>query len=458
MESQIALALPSSLATLQFLSSRAHPIQLSDDDVMRTWEADFTLFSHATLLAEAIAQDTLQISAPLAPDTDRQSPISIHTLQVRSELLQSMRNIQHRIQTTLNQLVSSMTVKPRLYRLSDRLALSPQETRAFIFIILTCTGMDGPSADERRQTPRPRSELFTCRQFSQMNGSQLLHFLSPSRKHFVQGLLEVDEEFAAMYTENRFRAPREVLKAIYGCTLTQDEAMTLGTSDLFAVLQEEPGSLYTSDAPVPASKLTDPSVAPNGSQQLPDSPVQFSSTNPPESLSTRDITTDNSAVLELLSELRIENENSLRKNVATDLDENGEPPSPGPGQSADVFAADPDSDFNNDAYEDDLEYLKDGFDVVKEACKVYNFRDKNSEEDRYTNTKRPVEALQREANAKLRNARARFSRRLNKTKAVSSFIPRLELLVEKLKLDHFERMVILTLGMYILVDCFEPLF
>lgn len=462
MDDQISIALPSCIQTMKDLL--ASPQQgVSDVDAMRAWEADFTLYSHSTLLAEAIAQDTLHISAPLANTNDR-DPCSPHNLQARSELLQSMRNMQLKIRNTLQARVNGMQTKPRLYRLADRLSLTELEIRAFVFIILTCTGMDGPPADERRQTPRPRSELFTCRQFANMDGHQLLHFLSPSRKHFVQGLLEVDEEFAAMYTENRFRAPREVLKAIYGCTLTLDEAMTFGNSALSSVLSEEPGSIQSAEAnasrsPSSAALATILGEADDShgihANENSNGDVGLLETAAP---SVRDRTTDNSAVLELLSELRFENDrrfNSADKtddpassntspqdmrerpsDIATATDED----------DADIDSPDADGDLDAEVYEDDMDYLKDGFDVVQEACKVYNFREKNSEEDRYTNTKRPVEALQREADAKLRKASALFMRRLSKSKAQGTFTPRLELLVDKLKLAHFERMVILTLG------------
>lgn len=366
--------------------------------------------------------------------------------------------------------------------------------------------MDGPPADERRQTPRPRSELFTCRQFARMDGHQLLHFLSPSRKHFAQGLLEVDEEFAAMYTENRFRAPREVLKAMYGCTLTLDEAMTFGNSALSSVLSEEPGSIQpaetttsrsTSSAALTAilgdsqndhaSTSDATNVAPgiNGQpSHIHDQHHEFDHSAP----SARECTTDNSAVLELLSELRLESSNGHPdpspkskhhiKNAPVDstctangpdADESRERTGHlhtnhdggnhhGVGDDdAAIGSQTPDTDnteLDGEVYEDDMDYLKDGFEVVQEACKVYNFREKNSEEDRYTNTKRPVEALQREADAKLRKASALFMRRLGKTKAQGVFTPRLELLVDKLKLAHFERMVILTLGMCFLLFYF----
>lgn len=379
-------------------------------------------------------------------------------------------------------------LKPRLYRLADRLGLSPTELRAFVFIILTCTGMDGLSLDERRQSPtRMRAELQLCRNFAGMESHELLHFLSPSRKHFVQGLLEIDEEFAAMYTENRFRAPREVLKAIYGCTLTLDEAMTFGNSALSAVLSEEPGSiLHTQDdgggngSGTNSSTLALASVMGNGDFALDDDDDELGTgfddngndddhgDEHAEKLSefkrktadqagARDRTTDNSAVLELLSELHVESEASQavgkrrqRRSVASKTDGadgeiDDEDNDNEAGDDEDDYDYERESATDGEVYEDDMDYLKDGFEVVQESCKVYNFREKNSEEDRYTSTKRPVEALQREADAKLRKASALFIRRLNKTKKAGKFMPRLELLVDKLKLAHFERMVILTL-------------
>lgn len=544
-EAQVALALPSSVHILNvLLSDPSAP--LTDAEVMRAWEADYQLFAHATQLSEAMAHTALYINLPDIPTSSPASASQHHSptaesdpVALRKSLLDSVRNMQSRIRTALQTRVTHITstsavavspapsphtpssrspspsnsspspmskskmsaskaskkssqtvehpIKPRLYRLADRLGLSPTELRAFVFIILTCTGMDGLSLDERRQSPtRMRAELQLCRNFAGMESHELLHFLSPSRKHFVQGLLEVDEEFAAMYTENRFRAPREVLKAIYGCTLTLDEAMTFGNSALSAVLSEEPGSiLHAQDdggnaSGTNSSTLALASVMGNGDFALDDDDElgtgfddngndedhddEHSKENDKlsefkrktaDQAGARDRTTDNSAVLELLSELHVESEASQaigkrrqRRSVAAKTEGTDGEIDDDDGDNE----ADDDDDYDEresatdaEVYEDDMDYLKDGFEVVQESCKVYNFREKNSEEDRYTSTKRPVEALQREADAKLRKASALFIRRLNKTKKAGKFMPRLELLVDKLKLAHFERMVILTL-------------
>lgn len=450
--SRINLCLPRALQTLTSLRSSTD--KLTDVEALHIWELDYALFVHATSLAEAITQQSLFLGKTASNSSEHASRL----LQNRTALLQSLRVLQQHIRDALSFRVNQMDFKPRLYRLAEHLHLSNGEVRAFIFIVLSCAGVEVPGAEDRRQDVRTKAELYNCREFSGLEGHQLLDFLSPSRAHFAQGLLEVEDEFAASYPESKFRAPREVLKAIYGGTLTLDEAMTLGNSALSDVLAEESGSVLNGQLGViPPSKsdklrgITDVSV---------DRVFEHSP-------SARDRTTDGTAMLDLLSELHNEDshristkERASKLNTSharierrglggSDDDEENNGYVDDEDDNAESLEDEPSSEADIKPYEDDMQYLKDGFEVVQEACKVYNFREKNSEEDRYTSTKRPVEALQREADAKLRKANMHFTRRLNKTKQVDGFMPRLELLVSKLKLAHFERMVILTLGMLI---------
>ncbi|KAI0561190.1 AAA+ ATPase [Gracilaria domingensis] len=430
-DESVAVALPAAVAVIKSLNlSPQQP--LSDKHVMRAWEADFCLHAHTVVLADSIAHQALQLSTSATEPSD----VLLPSLTTRSNLLHAMCSVQRTIQNALQARVKNMSFKPRLYRLSERLQLTPAELRAFVFIILNCVGVEGPLPCERRSSSRHRSDLFNCRKFAEMDGDQVLHFLSPSRKHFTQGLLEVDDEFAAMYNENKFRAPREVLKAVYGCTLTVDEAMTLGSSAIAEVLAEEPGSVIGADAQFTPATLSKP-IPGIADVHLSNA---FRNHN-----GGRNRTTDDSGMLEFLSELRMEDEKRLATTSSTDDSKPAKPTVMENGERSDCTEEETHVETDVDPFKDDMDYLKDGFEVVQEACKVHNFREKSNEEDRYTSTKRPVEALQREANAKLRKAMNLFTRRLTKTTQAGGFLPRLELLVGKLKLAHFERMVILTL-------------
>ena len=314
MEAQIALGLPKVIDNMKSLLFKPND-PLTDQQVMAAWEADLTLFSHSTLLAEAIALDSLHLRPNLPNSqiantlknstiTNSTSDTSQPTLNDRVQLLESLKVIQNKIQQTLENRVNQMSFKPRLYRVAQRLSLASKEIRSLVFIILTCSGVEQPSADERWAHSRSRSELYSCREFSSMDGAQLLHFLSPSRKHFSQGLLEVDEELAALYTEAKFRAPREVLKAMYGCKLTLDEAMTLGNSVLADVLAEEEDAVTGADPGIFSTTKPDKVDGINDlalSDLLNDAP------------NNHQLTTDESAMCELLSELRTEDKNRLEK-------------------------------------------------------------------------------------------------------------------------------------------------
>lgn len=449
MDDHIAVALPYAISVMKsLLFSPDQP--LTDKQVMSAWEADFAIHSHAIILSDSIAYQALYPDITTTTNSTAQPPSNPSTLSAtfaRSELLQSMRNMQQKIQTAVNQRVAKMSFKPRLYRLANRLDISGKEIRAFVFIILNCVGIEGPLSGERRSSSHHRSDLYSCRKFADMDGDELLNFLSPSRKHFTQGVLEVEEEFAALYNENKLRAPREVLKAIYGCVLTVDEAMTLGASSLAEVLSEEPGSIIGADS------VITPEILPKSIQGITDNHASDSF-----NLQSRDRNTDSTSMVKFLSELRVEDDNQVVQNNIpedkTEVDAADHPTMNSKKASSELENGDksgfaeeePVVEGDVKPFSDDMDYLKDGFEVVREACKVHNFREKSNDDDRYISTKRPVEALQREANAKFRKAVSLFTRRLSRTTQSGNVLPRLELLVKKLKLVHFERMVILTLS------------
>ncbi|KAI0562144.1 hypothetical protein FGB62_65g012 [Gracilaria domingensis] len=198
-----------------------------------------------------------------------------------------------------------------------------------------------------------------------------------------------------MYNENKFRALREVLKAVYGCTLTVVKAMMFESSAISEVLAEEPGSVIGADAQFTPATLLKP---------IPDiADVHLRNTfrNPNGG---RSHTTDDPQMLEFLSELRVEVDKRLATTSSTDYSKPDKPTVIDNGERSDCTEEETHVEADVDSFKDDIDSLKDGFEVVQEACKVHNFRERSNEEDRYTSPKRPVEARQREANAKPRKA------------------------------------------------------
>jgi SpoVK/Ycf46/Vps4 family AAA+-type ATPase len=415
-DAAVAAALPRALhvlATLRVAAAEGPPC--TDALAMQAWEAVYVVHGHRVVLEEATAREVLDPGGGGVGDDEG-------VLERRTRLLESLRVLEDGLLRGMDAAAEKMDLKPRLVRLAERLQLNEKELRAWVCIILSCTGVYGP-ADSMQSLMRQimsfkgRSELYVLREFAGFeSGAELLQFLSPGNAIMKQGLLEVDDEFSTSYSDCKFRAPREVLKALYGGHITLDEFMTVDGTALADVLSEEPGSVVDGNGiDVSGREDGDGDVIADDSGG--------------------DVRKKQDDMMGLLSELRFA--------------EDGPTPAGGEG-GADGVDAEEDADGDGEAgeitpYKSDMEYLEDGFNVIQEACKVYNFKEKPSEDDRYQSTKRPVEALMREAEAKQRKALSRFSRRLAKTRASSVPLPRLELLVDKLNLDHFERMTVLTL-------------
>lgn len=443
----IEVALPRALDVLSTLRSRAPTTDVangaappaggeagvSDALVMRTWESVFVVHTHRIVLEEASAMDAL--------DPRRGTHDNGEAAERRAGLVQSLATLEHSLIEVMDTGAESMALKPRLYRLAERLGLGKREVRGWVYILLSCTGIYGP-ADSMQSAVRSmlgfkgRSELWVLREFAGFeSGAELLSFLSPGSAIMKQGILECDDEFSTNYSDCKFRSPREVLKALYGGSITLDEFMTVDGTALAEVLAEEPGSILDKNG-IEFGR-DDGSLGDD---------IDIGDGTGGDS----DVRKRQDDMSELLSELKfseaaqcIDGKRVEAADVNGSLDNNLPPMEV--GEECDGEEGDGEGDGNLPVYKSDMEYLEDGFNVIQEACKVYNFKEKPSEDDRYQSTKRPVEALTREAEAKHRKALSRFSRRLAKTVALDGYLPRLELLVRKLDLDYFERFVILTL-------------
>lgn len=436
-DAAIAAALPQALHVLSKLKT-ANPA--TDGLIMAAWESIYIANAHATVLREATTREALDPCGPgVGGGSGGGVGGAIDVLKRRQALVDSMVNLEASLVTAMDEAAAKMEIKPRISRLATRLELNPKELRALVCIILSCTGVYGP-ADSMQSIIRHimsfkgRSELWMLRDFAGFEtGAELLQFLSPGNAIMKQGLLEVEDEFSTTYSDCKFRAPREVLKALYGGHITLDEFMTVDGTALAEVLSEEPGSVVDANG-IDVSGRDDHESAEGGGHGG----------------GISDVRQRQDDMAGLLSELRMDSDSSKAKSGPDMQEDAGHAVPLNSVTGMEGVNDDEDGDVDLDAseitpYKSDMEYLEDGFTVIQEACKVYNFKEKPNEEDRYQSTKRPVEALQREAEAKHRKALSRFSRRLAKTRAALVPLPRLELLVDKLSLDHFERMTILTL-------------
>ncbi len=99
-------------------------------------------------------------------------------------------------------------------------------------------------------------------------------------------------------------------------------------------------------------------------------------------------------------------------------------------------------------FKSDLEYLADGIALIVAAAELCNKRSGKEEYTIFDSRKKNEASEQREAELKHKKAESKFKVRLQMTLKGGVFFPRLERLVKRLGLSHFERLIVLALSMY----------
>ena len=78
-----------------------------------------------------------------------------------------------------------------------------------------------------------RALIFTMSKYANMNSSELLEFLRSTRIHIKQNLIDVEDEYSSVFTSHYLSVPYEVLRALYGLSLTTDEFFKIDKSGNF---------------------------------------------------------------------------------------------------------------------------------------------------------------------------------------------------------------------------------
>lgn len=296
----------------------------------------------------------------------------------------------------------------RLVAVTQQYELSMVESLMLALLVLEGTGFTCPDT---------LNNLTTLERFRIASGAsagEVLEFLAASRKHVVEGLIEVTEdEFGGDFSKTLVKLPREVLSALWENPVRSEDRLKLDGTTL--------GNIIVSDNSRRGEVKEAEDVASTPSTDTGDAtPIELM---------------DQDAVLAMLM---AEAEEELKKEGQEDaqdieLDSDGDD---APGSNAEAL---------DRPYEDDLEYLEDGFALVTIRIRKF-FLSLDDDKDSYQMSlrqKRP-EAIARELDAKERKALARWSRRTSLTLA-GKWQPRLERLGARLGLNDLEKLIILTL-------------
>lgn len=312
-----------------------------------------------------------------------------------------------------------------------KLELTDKEKEALHFIFVSNTGILFPSLYSRFQSPVPNSSgvggsrttsmALAAATFAQMTPKEMLHFFGQERLHMKQELFEADDEFSSVTTTTFIRIPSTVLKACCGCLLTAEELYKVDKTVVADVLALERTEVEVKQA-VPSEGK---GVEQEGEEQEEEEQEEEDSEEVSqfeEQGTTAEEKGDTQTVLceSLLDSLGIAkgDMSDISKSVQDDTK-----PSP---------------------YQTDLEYLQDNFELIESLIKARK-TELNDDVMFIRPDQRKPEAVIRELKARARGLRTKIEKRLETTRQVGAWLPRLERLSELRQLETFEKNVLLVL-------------
>nr|CCC53939.1 putative AAA ATPase, fragment [Trypanosoma vivax Y486] len=128
-----------------------------------------------------------------------------------------------------------MALPPRVIRLSTKLELHPHEVTALTYLLVCHCGSVWPLNSGISGSISPAAVALN----TELSSFQLMHFLADYREHMKQGVVQTDVKTKTSFTECRLAIPQEVIAALSGDNMSQDQLIKLEKTALAEVLFEE---------------------------------------------------------------------------------------------------------------------------------------------------------------------------------------------------------------------------
>ena len=299
-------------------------------------------------------------------------------------------------------LLKTVTRIPRAYLFFEKLALSPKERLALLYIIFnnlpsslfarTCS----KCAEKRTESPLGGSMQALASVFAGFTPFENLAFFHmPERIHLKQELFET-EAFATLLDTRILKISPQILFSLCGGVLTPDEFYKIDKTALSDILLIE-DSIKLSDLPFSTGEETGNEGGEGDA--LTDEEVQDS----------------------------VSEDETAKLNSKQDL----------------VTSEHGDDSSNSQPYTTDLEYLQDSLEFISALIKV---QQAGSEDNNILHQKKSAEVATREHHAKARALKSKVERRLQATLHAGQWRPKLELLSDTHGLCPFEKEVLLILS------------
>lgn len=243
--------------------------------------------------------------------------------------------------------------------------------------------------------------------------NEVFEFLSPQRQHMQENLIEYDEELSANFGGGSFKMDRVGQAALSGACLSSEDYYSLDGTLLGEILSEEP--TYAGMKNVDASTSPPREAKEEGELAADEGQAKFGGRP-----------ADNEEGLE---------DGAVDRIISSLLEDEKE-----------VESIEVEAEGSETCYSSDLEYLEDAFDFLVNRMKSYVVNMEHDEDSpSFSMTHRKPEIVRRELEAKEKQAKLKWERRVKVTREKGGWLPRLERLSDRLGMDSFERIIILFL-------------
>jgi SpoVK/Ycf46/Vps4 family AAA+-type ATPase len=332
----------------------------------------------------------------------------------------------------------AMTTAPRALQLCRRLHLNEIESAALVHVLILHCGTYAPMAQGLSLSPNAVARAV------RMSSDELVEFVKEHRAHIKQGVLTFCEtRLKVSLNEMRFKMSLEVVSALCGASLTEEQLIKLERTALCDVVRE---SLEASPPPgrLPPRSEAGRNAAVAGASAGATTDGDGSGTRRslddirPGQLSTE-------ALLEMTAHMLGDADDSSSSSGDDDGAGGAErkpkfrPPPQSPGANAMAI------DKMSLPYTTDLEYMDEQFKALATVIKLRNAEaDVKDEEDDYYNPKNKAEASLRELRGRERVQQAIITSRMETTRKLA-WRPKAEALAERLGLTDTERRILLML-------------
>ncbi|RNF00677.1 putative AAA family ATPase [Trypanosoma conorhini] len=365
----------------------------------------------------------------------------------------------HHITTRLQK----MRVSPRVVRVAQRLQLEPHELETLTYVLVCHCGSAWPLHCGGGGSLAPAALAF----HNNLSSFQLMHFLADYREHMKQGMLTSDIKFKNSFMDCRLAMPQEVIAALAGDSLSEEQLIRLEKTALAEVLVAErtDAAATTSTTPTTTTTATTAAdAAPPGklggaAVDKAEASHHTNNADAEEEASSNCGSGDSTPNLEALgvdaAPLQSGDESALEAALNERLQallpnlqqlQQGGGVSGRNGSVASSNSCAVAGSLLHAPYVSDIEYMDESFKLLSNVVRLRGAEsDIKDEEEAMFTPKTKVEAMIRELRGKVRVATAIHRSRTEATLKAGKFLPRIEALSQRLQLSELEKSIMLLL-------------